>query len=261
MERALILAIAVVTLAPVGVPAQEGRSPPKVVWDVSREPSIVVTGTAELFRPPDEAELVVGAVAEGAGAAEAQDSLNRVMTRTIDSILETGAVPSDVHTLGLSVRPVYDTSGAPGGMKIIGYRAENAVAVRMNPDRVARVLDAAMKSGANSVDRLSFGLGDDDGAKRAVLREAFAEARSKAAGIASAAGFELGDVLEVVETAEAFPARRERTRIALTSFRDTPTPIEPGETELRASVSVRFAIRASGQEPARTGGVEAPPFR
>ena len=233
-----------------GVPA-----PPVPAWNVPPEPSVVVTGEADVARPPDEAEVVVGGVAQASSAAAAQSALNASIGRVIEALEAAGVPPRNLRSTGISVQPVYEMSGTErDSPEIRGYRATNAVAVIVDPARVGPVIDAAMKAGANRIEGVTFRLRDDTMARRTVLREAFREARAKAQAIASEGGFRLGEVLEVVETIGPVPELRTTDWTGLTVRPLEVTPVEPGTLELRAGVSVRFAIGEALAGERRTGG-------
>lgn len=245
LSFAASLLLAVPVVAQAQTPAAAILEPP--------EPSVVVSGTAELTRPPDQAELVFGVTARAPTAADAQAQVNQTMSRTLEAMRQLGVTGRDIRTTEISVQPVYDTSGGPGGMRIEAYQALNSVEVRVPPERVGPVLDAALREDTNRIEWLSYGIANDVAAQRAVIREAFTQARAKAEALASAGGFELGGVLEVVETAE--PVQIEEWNwAALDALELGRTPIAPGEVSLTGTVSVRFAIAGDGDERVQTRG-------
>lgn len=244
VASALILAI------PAAVQAQATQ--PAIV-EVPLEPSLVVSGTADLSRPPDEAELVVGAVVQAKSAAQAQAAVNQTMNRTLEAIKLLGVPDRNIRTAGVSIQPVYSATGEQGDMPIEGYRALNTVEVSVPPERVGPVLDAALREKANRVEGISFGISDDTAAQGAVLRDAFMQARAKAQALAAAGGFELAGVLEVVETVAPMTVR-DRGWSSLRALDVGSTPIEPGELGVTGNVSVRFAIRRSEGQRVQTRG-------
>jgi hypothetical protein len=238
---------------PLAAQAQSRESTPAAILEVPPEPSVWVTGTADLSRPPDQAELVFGVTARSPSAAEAQSQVNEALTRTLDALRQLGITTRDIRTTEISVQPVYDTSGDGEGMRIEAYQALNSVEVKVPPERVGPVLDVALREDTNRIEWLSYGIENDVAAQRAVLREAFGQARAKAEALAAAGGFELEGVVEVVETVEPVQID-EWDWTALDALEMGRTPITPGNVALTGSVSVRFAIAKDGDERVQTRG-------
>lgn len=84
--------------------------------------------------------------------------------------------------------------------KISGYEVKNTVTVSINDlNQVGAVIDAAIKAGANSVDGISFVLGEASPAQGEALALATKQAMTKAESIAQSLN---GKVVRVVESNE-----------------------------------------------------------
>lgn len=234
------------------LPRTPGAPSRSAVLELPPEPSVVVIGSADLSRPPDEAELVFGVTARAPAAADAQAQVSQALSRTLDALRQLGVSEKNIHTTQVSVQPVYATSAERGSMRIEAYQARHSVEVRVSPERIGPVLDAALRDDTNQIEGLSYGIADDAAAHRAVLREAFQQARAKAEALAAAGGFQLEEVLEVVETVE--PVQIGRTDWAgLGDLELARTPVAPADVGLTGRVSVRFAI-GRGDERVQTRG-------
>jgi uncharacterized protein YggE len=128
---------------------------------------------------------------------------------------------------------------------VSGYTATNLLRVReLELDSVGKVIDAATSSGANSVGNVSFGLRDEEEVKTRALREAAANARSKAVTLASALGVRVVRVLTATEGEPDVirPMPMYRAEAAMAEARSPMTPIEPNAIEVRASVTLVVEI-------------------
>ncbi len=120
-----------------------------------------------------------------------------------------------------------------------GFTAQNSVSATVrNVARAGAVIDAAVAAGANQVSGPSLTHANPAALYRQALRAAVAEARLSAQALAAASNLTLGAVTAVVEGGSApmplFAASKAADEAG-------STPIEPGQQEVTASVSVTFA--------------------
>ena len=208
---------------------------------------ITVGGTAEVAAAPDRAQLTVGAVAEDRKAQDAQRQIAAVLQRVIKDIRALGIPEEKIRSTGLSLTPVYAQPGpkpAAGSdaARIVGYRASDSLRVQIEPvDRVGAVVDAAIGAGANQMGGLVFELRDDLPYRRQALQAAVQEARAKAEAIAAAMGLALGEVIDVREDGAHAPYPAERRFAAPAA---AGTPVQPGQIQVMASVTVRYRLVA-----------------
>ena len=118
----------------------------------------------------------------------------------------------------------------------MGYRVANVAQVRTRDvDGVGRIVDAAVRAGANVVRNVHFTIDDSSGAEAEARALAMQDAATKARGVAAAAGVRLGRLLAVTESAPIRP-------VARMSLATAPGPIEPGQLETTVSLDARYAI-------------------
>ena len=211
-------------------------------------PSIAVTGTAEVSAPPDRAMVSLGAVVEVKNALDAQKQIAQVMQRVIKDVKAQGIPEEKIRTAGLALNPIYAHPAPKAGQepeapRIVGYRASNTVRVQVDDmERVGAVIDAGITAGANQLNSLSFDLRDDLKFRKQALQLAAQEARSKAEAIAAALNLQLGEVIEVREEGGQ-PAYSAERRFAAPAA--AATPVQPGQLQVNAGVTVRFRITGS----------------
>jgi uncharacterized protein YggE len=210
-------------------------------------PSITVTGRGEVLASPDRAMVRLGAVAEAKDAAGAQDAVNKTVTAAIDAIKNAGIKAEAIQTEGVSLQPVYGNVRQRGTQpEITGYRASNTVAVRVDDlTLVGGVIDAGVKAGANQIQGVNFELKNDAASRKQALQQAIAQAREKADAMAAAAGVKVVAVLEIQEggTPQVRPMMMARSAMMAEA---APTPVQPGQMNVEATVTVRYAIVTAG---------------
>jgi uncharacterized protein YggE len=233
-----MLVLALFALLMVGDAAAQGILGPEV-------PTIVVTGSSDVSATPDRAAVNLGAVAEAKQAIEAQKQLNLIMQRVVKDIKALGIADEKIRTDRLYLYPVYSNPGRktdqePDAPRIVGYRAANTVRVQVDDlERIGSVIDAGITAGANQLANLSFELREDGKYRREALKLATQEARVKAEAIAAAMSLQLGEVVEIREEGARMPYPVERKYAAPAS---AGAPIQPGQIEVSAGVSIRFKL-------------------
>ena len=157
------------------------------------------------------------------------------MRRVLAALRSAGA--TDLQTQYVSLSPRYVDNGA-----VQGYSAHNSVSATIKElARTGAVIDAAVAAGANQISGPSLTHGDPESLYRQALAAAVADARTKAQALAAAANVSLGRVTAVVEGGSA-PTPMPLTAAKAAADAVSSTPIEPGQREIGATVSVTFSI-------------------
>ena len=112
-------------------------------------PGLGVTGTAEVAGAPDVAIVRMGAEVQAEQASAAQKQVNQIMQKAIAAVRDVGIPREDLQTSTLSLEPVYDDSGEHRTQKLIGYRAQNVLEIRLTDlSKSGAVIDASIAAGA-----------------------------------------------------------------------------------------------------------------
>jgi hypothetical protein len=205
--------------------------------------TITVSGMGEVTAVPDMAHVSVGAQSEAATADEALSATSAAVAAALEVLKAAGIEDRDIQTSGISLSPrmVWPTDGN-GAPRVDGYVASNQITVRVRDlAELGDVLDAVVKSGANTLGGVSFGLSEPRAAEDAARRAAVEDARARAELYASAAGVTLGAVQQIAEDSFAQPMAR--MMAAEASMADAaPPPVAPGELTVSARVQVVYAI-------------------
>ncbi|MDM7911620.1 MAG: SIMPL domain-containing protein [Methanotrichaceae archaeon] len=217
---------------------------PACAQDNENVSKLIVQGEGKVFAAPDMVTIVLGVETRNASAAGAVAENAILMSNTTNALLEAGIEEKDIQTSTYSLTTVPEeeptTAGREEETKPPEFIATNRVTVKLNnTEDVGRVLDAAVAAGSNNIQSISFDLRDPSPEKDMALTMAIEDASRKAGVAASAAGVELGRILEVSEGYSFVSARSEAAAFALAA---PTTPISPGEIEVTASVTMTYEI-------------------
>lgn len=206
-----------------------------------------VSATGRVTHAPDQAVIRAGVVTQGATAATATEVNATRMARVIASLKSAGIQARDLSTSNVSLQPQYRyTDNQPP--VVTGYQASNSVSVKFRDiARSGAVLDALVKAGANQIDGPALSLSQPDAALDAARTDAIKRAQARAALYAQAAGMRVERLLSISEAGEndggqPQPPVMFRVR-AVAAQADAATQVLPGETEVTATVNVRFVLK------------------
>lgn len=231
-----ILALAACGTVPVPATAQLAADP--------ELRTIHVDATANVQRTPDRAVIALAVETVATTAREASQENARAMERVIEAIRGLGVADRDIQTLRVELSPRYDQARDREEPRITGYVARNQVVVTSDDvSRVGPIVDAGVEAGANRVSGINFELQDPEAAHHEALRLAVEKARREAEVAAEALGETLGPV-HTVRTSAYQPMGRAPMMAPQAEFRAdaASTPVEPGELDVQATVSITFLI-------------------
>jgi len=194
---------------------------------------ITVLGTGSANVTPDRASFAFGTVSQAATANAALAASSQAVARVIAALKKAGVTQADIQTSDVSLSPRMNDKGDG----IVGYTASNTVTVTVRKiGDAGDIVDAAAGAGANQVFGPNLLASDQDAAYRNALKGAVADARAKAATLATASSSTLGKITAIVEGggAVAMPMA--------VGAKDSSVPIEPGTQKIEATVSVTFAF-------------------
>ncbi|MFN2425214.1 MAG: SIMPL domain-containing protein [Candidatus Binatia bacterium] len=209
--------------------------------------TIRVSGDAMVKAAPDRARISVSVVTRAATAGEATAANGATSKAVMEKLRSAVPAPGEVRTAGYELTPEYDYNqerpgrGAP---TLVGYVSTNRFAiVTADLAGVGALIDAAVASGANQIDSIAFFLDDEEAPRRQALLEAGKRARSEAETIAQSLGVGLGEVLDASSSSNVPPQPMfGREKAMMMDSAAASTELVPGSLEIRASMSVTFAI-------------------
>ncbi len=242
LNRWLLSAFAIVMLLCLATSCSR-QSPPRT--------RVTGTGEANIKAQPDTAVVVLSVVTQSPQALTAQQENARKSDAVIHAVQDSAGNNAEIKTSDYSLQPQYDYryDKVP---KILGYDARNSVSVTMTDlNGVGKVIDAASRAGANSVEGVSFILRENSPARGQTLATATQQAMAKAQSIAQAMA---GRVVRVVEEQEGGSTSRpfeeisqtgeSELRASMNLARSRTTPVQAGPLSVRSQVQLIVEIEA-----------------
>jgi len=206
----------------------------------SDTPVVVTQGEASVKRAPDVAWVSISAEGRGVKSSEAQQKSAAAMTALQSSLKALGLPADAIKTTSFSLQQDMEFTG--GNARPKGYIATNQIEVRVEPlDKISSVLDAAGGSGATTISGLRFDVKDRAAVEREALKLAVQDAMQRAQAMAAGASRTLGPIVRIEEQRTMAPGPRPMM-MAARAADSVPTPITPGETEIRAQVILTVAL-------------------
>lgn len=205
---------------------------------------VEVSGSATVAVEPDRVRASFAVETQGADADQAATRNAQLMDAVIRALRASGVAGVQIETFGYNLRPDYAvaTDRTQQARVIAGYTALNNVRVGASDVSAAgKLIDAAIRAGANRVSSLSFEASDTGPARQEALTQAVRAATSQAETMARALGRTLGAPLEVRGGAEQ-PYPRAGAEVMFRASEAVATPVEAADLTVSASVTIRFAL-------------------
>ena len=209
-------------------------------------PQVVTVGRGEVELKPDRAQVEFSVETRASTAASAAAENGRRQRAVLDTLQRLGISPDQIQTAYLQVTPemVYPGQGLPP--KVSGYVARNSVRVEiLKLEQTGVLVDAGLAKGSSGIGALRFYSSNEAGSRRVALANAVRSARLDAEAMATAAGYQLGELLEIIGTPPSgdpvFMSTQLRSVRAMGEM--DQTPVSPGEIKVVETVTVRWVVR------------------
>lgn len=203
---------------------------------------IVTSGEGLVQTAPDRAFVSIAAESRAKLPKDAQQANAQAMTAVQAKLKAIGIGGDAIKTTSIDLQPEFDYQAGKQALK--GYVARNAIDVRVDAiERVGEVVDAAVGSGATSVSGVRFDLKDRDGAEKKALQLAVADARGRADALAQAASRTIDRIVRIDDQNVRTAPPPRPYMMAMKSADMAQTPVEPGQLEIRASVSLTVRLK------------------
>ena len=254
MRRRLLpgicLVLAVIAVSAVGCAGVTPPSAPKAEsWSgffSQQSTGIWVSGEGKVSVVPDVAILGLGVEVQAATVAEAQNYATTVMTAVLTELDNQGVAEKDIQTRRFSIYPVRRWSEKDAKEILIGYRVTNTVTAKVRDvDETGTIIDAVARAGGDyiRINSISFTVDDPTAYHEEAREKAMADAEAKAKQLADLSDVKLGKISYISEGGLApVPRALYVETMPMPAPAAAPTPISPGETEIRLSVQVAYSI-------------------
>ena len=174
-------------------------STPVTVTAADTQRTLTATGSGEVYIAPDIAYINIGIHSEAQDVTTALNDNNSQAQAIVDTLGTLGVDAKDIQTSSFNVYPnnTYATDGTISGKY---YAVDNTVYVTVRDlSNMGKLLDAVVKSGANTINGITFDVADKDAAVAQAQDLAIQKAKEQAAEIAKSANVTL-DSIQTIST-------------------------------------------------------------
>jgi uncharacterized protein YggE len=198
--------------------------------------TIQANGTATIRVSPDQAQLNVSVVTQGATADEAGQQNASLANTVINALKGVLGTTGTIQTVSYSIYPRYNQTATT----IAGYTATNTVQVTTSDlSIVGKLIDAANQAGAGSISGPTLGLQDPEPARQQALSKASQQALAHATAIATGLARKVGTTVSAQEMSSYAPVVVDAAAPAAASS----TPIQTGTVTVTANVVVTVQLQ------------------
>ncbi len=155
------------------------------------------SGEGEVYLVPDLAYVYVGVRSEADEVSAALNDNNVQANAVAQAVIELGVEQKDIQTSSFSVYPMQDY-GPDGTISRRYYVVENTVYITVRDlTKLGTLLDSVVRSGANTINGVTFDIEDKEAALAQARDLAIQKAMAEAEAIAATSGVRLGELQSV----------------------------------------------------------------
>lgn len=194
--------------------------------------TMTLTGQGQVTAVPNIALVHLGVQTTGENLTSIQNENARITQSIIQALQRMGV--SDIKTFQYSIDKLYDYEN--GRQIDRGFSVRNVLEIRTSKiDMVGNIIDAAVNSGANVVELISFDVSNREYYYQQALNMAVMNAMQKSKSIAMNLGIQSDPIpVKIVENSMLPIQPYFRQELAAT------TPIMAGTLKIEASVTIDF---------------------
>ena len=213
--------------------------------DNSTDNTITATGTGSVIGTPDRAQISLAVEIENPNVKAAQAENAARMTAVMNALTAAGIPEDALKTTGYNIYPVYDDYKIGVTQKIRTYRVTNTLTVTLHDvNRTGEVIDIGVANGINQANSIQFLLSDEQSQvlRTAALKEATERASADAKTVAAALGVSITSVKSAEIGGGYTPVLFQNYAMEDSVGGGAPTPIQPGDITVTATVTVTYWI-------------------
>jgi uncharacterized protein YggE len=224
-------------------------SAPSQTIQVSKENrTIAITATDKVIAMADTASVHIGFIAYGPDSDSAYANGSRISNAIVKALTGSGVSNDAIESENQNVSPVQDYQTeklSPAEKANRKFQVTQSWTVRTPANDAAKVLDLAVKSGANQSGQIDWSFKDENAPQAEAAAKALQLARSEAEQMAKSLSAHLGVLLYASNETVAAPVRpmmRAMAAAPAMTVQNEPLAINPRQIEKSATVYAVFAI-------------------
>lgn len=204
--------------------------------------NLMVNGTGQVTMNPDVAYVYIGVQSQSENVSDALNANNEKAQAVAAALAGLGIASEDIQTSSFNIYPQQQYS-PEGQVTATLYVVNNTVYVTVRDlQQLGGLLDIVVRSGANSINGITFDVLDKSGAISEARRLAVQSARTQAEEMAVAAGFTLGEIqnMSVYFSQPVMSSFEAKGGFAADA---SQVPLSAGQLVIRVEVSVTYFIQ------------------
>jgi uncharacterized protein YggE len=207
--------------------------------------TIAITATDKVIVMADTATVHIGFIAYGPDSDSAYATGSRISNAIVKALTAAG-IPSDaIESENQNVSPVQEyqiDKLTPAEKAQRKFQVVQSWTVRTPADDAAKILDLAVKAGANQSGQIDWSLKDENTPQAEAAGKALQRARTVATEMAKGLSVKLGALLYANNETQAQPPVPLMRAMAAAPAKAEPLAINPRRIEKSATVYAVFAI-------------------
>jgi uncharacterized protein len=208
--------------------------------------TLSVDGSGSVMVTPDVASLSVSVARSATRSAAALSAANLRVGAIVAAVRAAGVPKAGIQTDSIDVsRGTVRVGPRAHQHRVRRYTATESLSITSTTSIVGRVIDAATRAGADSIDGPDFSFSDPSAGVVAATDAALADARRRSNAAAASLGYHVTGVQSVdlnPQSTVVSPVSPGSAAPGATSTPTTPTTIHPGAEEVDATVAVVYTI-------------------
>lgn len=195
MNKKLIVIVSMIAIAAFAVGCA-GGGPVSTMYQPNLR-TLSASGTGTVYVVPDLAYINIGVHTNADAVSDALEQNNGQAQAIAAALGEMGVEDKDIQTSSFNVYPAQDY-GPDGQISRSYYVVDNTVYVTVRDlSKLGKILDTVVRSGANTINGISFDVSTKDAALNEARKQAIDKARELAKSIAGESGVTLGELQSV----------------------------------------------------------------
>ena len=237
----LRFALAFTLASALALPAQ-AQTGPMLMQPATDGPVVDLSVSQQVLGDPDKAMISAGVTTRASTATAAMAQNAAQMTSVLAQLKALGIPDDRVQTTGIQLNPQYNyRNNLPP--QFTGYDAVNTVSVELRDlDRVGRVLDLLVASGATNLNGPIWGIVDDAAQRRQARNAAFESAQAQAREYARMTGYSDIRLLAISESMGYSAPVMEAQDLAVSAAPRVQTPTRPGRVATSVNLQIRYEL-------------------
>ena len=225
-------------LAPAGQTAGQAQNSKPTT-----EHMISVAGNGKVYLTPDLAYVYLGVQSNAESVGDALSANNEKAQAISKTLQDLGVQAKDIQTSSFNIYPLQTTT--PEGKPLpVTYNVDNSVFVTVRDLTIlGKLLDSVVRSGANTINSISFDVTDRSKALSEARRLAVEDARKQADEVAAAAGVKITGVLTLNVNVSGGPVALYDAKSVGTGNGGGQVPVSAGQLMISVDVNAMYLIQ------------------